>query len=271
MKIFLTTSVLCILIFFTTHSALAATTAVLSPSAVSTAPGKTFTVSIRVDPKGTANYAEKVVLNYPADLLKVDSFSFGSGWTPLTQSGYDSIDNTHGVLIKTAGYPSGITTATSFGTVTFSVKKAGTGSISIGNGSEAFEKDDQSAITGNAVGITSSAAAAVVSQPQAAPAPMTTAVPSATTQKSAPATTISDEVPLIPEKSDPEPVTFTEEVFEDSQVQEQKNIPPVVLEGGSGEERQQSDQTGLMWFFVISVTIVVNAGCVIFWLLRMKN
>lgn len=268
MKKILTACILSILCFFTAQSALAATTASLSPASVSTAPGKTFAVTIRVDPKGTANYAEKIVLNYPADLLKVDSFSFSGNWTALTQPGYDSTDNTKGVLIKTAGYPSGITSATSFGTVTFSVKKAGSGSISIGSGSEAFEKDEQAPLTGNAVTVTSAAAAAPVVVPQTTPVPVQTQASQA--QKSTPVATNVEEDQQTSEVSDPVPVSFTEESMENNQESAQNDVPPVVLQGNETEQ-PRPDQTGLMWFFVISVTIVINACCLIYWTLKMRS
>ena len=127
----------------------AATTASITPSTVSVANGQSFNVVVSVNPSGTKNYAEKLEVNYPADLLQVSAFNLGSNWIPLTQTGYDSIDNTNGILIKTGGYTSGITTLTPFGTITFVAKKSGTGTITIGNNSQAFEVSSQTPITGS--------------------------------------------------------------------------------------------------------------------------
>lgn len=134
--------------------AFAATTATLSLNAATVAAGSSFTVTVAVDPAKTANYAEKLVLDYPADMLEATSFTYGSTWMPLTQSGYDSIDNSKGVLMKTAGYPSGITSLTTFGTVTFRAKHAGSGTITIDSGAQAFEGNTPSALTGNTVSFT---------------------------------------------------------------------------------------------------------------------
>ena len=129
--------------------ALAATTASLNPASISVIAGKSFNVTIAVNPQGFANYAEKIEVDYPASNLEVTSFTLNNNWMALTQPGYDSIDNTNGVLIKTAGYPAGFSGATTFGTITFYAKKAGNGTIKIGNSSQAFEASSQSAITGS--------------------------------------------------------------------------------------------------------------------------
>lgn len=124
----------------------AATTVSLSPATINVVPGQKFNVVVTVNPSGTNNYAEKIELNYPKDVLEVNSFTFANTWIPLTQSGYDI--NTDGVLIKTAGYPAGINGSTVFGTVSFTAKKTGTGTIKIGSSSLAFEVSSQTAITG---------------------------------------------------------------------------------------------------------------------------
>jgi hypothetical protein len=128
--------------------ALAATTASISPTNVKVVAGQQFNVVVAVNPNGTSNYAEQLQINYPANLLQVSAFNIGSGWMALTQTGYDSVDNVNGVLIKTAGYPSGITSLTPFGTITFTAEKSGNGTITIGSRSQAFQKSSQSSIVG---------------------------------------------------------------------------------------------------------------------------
>ncbi len=128
--------------------AIAATTVSLSPANVSVTSGKTFNVTISVNPQGIANYTEKIELNYPADVLEVRSFNFGGSWMPLAQSGYDLIDNANGVLIKTAGYPGGLSSTATFGTVSFYAKKAGSGTIKLGNGSLALDANNQNVLSG---------------------------------------------------------------------------------------------------------------------------
>ena len=127
---------------------MAATTASLSPASINVVAGKSFTVTVAVDPQGTKNYAEKLEVDFPAANLQVSSFTLGSNWMALTESGYDSTDNTNGVLIKTAGYTGGITGPTTFGTITFTALKSGSGNITVGNNSLAFQVSSQTTITG---------------------------------------------------------------------------------------------------------------------------
>jgi len=149
--------------------ALAATTVSLSPVSVKAVSGKSFNVVIAVNPQGVSNYTEKIELDYPADLLQVKSFSLGSNWMALSQTGYDLIDNTNGKLIKTAGYPGGISSSATFGTVSFYAKKAGSGTIKLGNGSLALDANNQNVLSGTPS--VSVAITAPVSVPAAPSAP----------------------------------------------------------------------------------------------------
>lgn len=127
----------------------AATTVSLSPSPINVTAGQTFNVVVTVSPSGTKDFAEKVQLQFPAGILKVNSFTPASSWMALTTSGYDAIDNTNGTIVKSGGYPSGISSATAFGTISFTALKAGSGSITVGSQSSAFVTSGQSAITGS--------------------------------------------------------------------------------------------------------------------------
>lgn len=134
--------------------AVAATNVTLTPATASVSAGQTFTVSIAVNPNGNTNYAEKVELTYPANMLEVRGFTFAPSWTALNQPGYDVTDNVNGVFVKTAGYSSGLTSATAFGTVTFYAKTAGTASVSVGSNSLAFEANKQSTLVGSPATVT---------------------------------------------------------------------------------------------------------------------
>jgi len=157
--------------------ALAATTVSLSPVNISVTSGKNFNVVIAVNPQGASNYTEKIELDYPADLLQVKSFSLGSNWMALSQTGYDLIDNTNGKLIKTAGYPGGISSSATFGTVSFYAKKAGSGTIKLGNGSLALDANNQNVLSGTpSVSVAITAPVSVPAAPSA-PAAGTPAAP----------------------------------------------------------------------------------------------
>ncbi len=138
--------------------AFAATTATFSPSTINATPGQTFTVTVRVNPSGVQNYAEKLEVTYPASQLEVRSFSFASNWMSLSQAEYDLTDNVNGRMVKSAGYPGGFSSETVFGTITFAVKGSGNGVIRVGNNSQAFEISSQTGITGNQVSVNSSGA-----------------------------------------------------------------------------------------------------------------
>jgi len=127
---------------------LAATNISFSPPSITVKQGQTFMLTTSVNPQGIKNYTVKLELNYPVELLEVKSFTFGSTWMPLSQSGYDSIDNTKGILIKTAGYPGGLSSTASFGTVSFLAKKAGSGTITIGNNSLALDSTNKNVLSG---------------------------------------------------------------------------------------------------------------------------
>ena len=127
---------------------LAATDILFSPASITVKQGQTFILSASVNPQGVKNYTVKLELNYPADLLEVKSFTFGSKWMPLSQPGYDSIDNTKGVLIKTAGYTGGLSSIASFGTISFLAKKTGSGTIVVGDDSLALDSTNKNVLSG---------------------------------------------------------------------------------------------------------------------------
>lgn len=126
----------------------AATSYLLSPASVQTSPGKTFILFLSIDPKGIKNYTGKLELKYSPDILEAQSFQFGNIWIPITQGEYNSIDNTRGILVKTAGYPQGTLTPTFFGSVLFSAKKAGQASIEVGSGSFALDNENRNTFVG---------------------------------------------------------------------------------------------------------------------------
>jgi hypothetical protein len=154
-KIISTMIVTACAIGFSVAPVLAATTASFSPSTIKVVTGQTFNMVVSVNPNGATDYAEKVVVNYPADLLSVSAFNYSSNSMPLTQTGYDSIDNANGVMIKTAGYAGGIKSVAPFGTITFVAKKSGTANVSIGSGSQS---NGSSVITGTGSSVTISSA-----------------------------------------------------------------------------------------------------------------
>jgi hypothetical protein len=152
----------------------AATEVSLSPSEINVNSEENFNLLIHIDPQGDINYVEKLELKYPADIIQADSFTFSSGWMALSQQGYDFIDNTKGVLIKTAGYPGGFSSVINFGIVSFSAKKEGSGTISVGGNSIAFKINSQSTISGLPASVTITAPTVVTPEPTTTPESTTT-------------------------------------------------------------------------------------------------
>jgi len=148
-----------------TAPVLAATTVSLSPTSISATEGRNFVLTVKIDPQGLKNYTAKMELTYPADLLRVNSFTFGTSWMPVSQPGYDSIDNINGILVKTAGYPGGIASQATFGTISFFARKTGTGIIKLGSNSLALDATNQNLLALGNVQTSFSIAAAPVSAP----------------------------------------------------------------------------------------------------------
>lgn len=177
-------------------SVLAATSITLTPTTVSVNAGQTFSVPVSVNPQGLKNYTVGIKLNYPADLLQVQSFTFGSQWMALNQPGYDLVDNTNGVLIKTAGYPQGFTSNTQFGTATFLAKKAGTGVIVLVNGTMALDQSNQNLFAG------SSQVNVSVATPASTVTPVATTTPTSSINQSSPTPTVDELTESETESSD---------------------------------------------------------------------
>ena len=163
---------------------LAATIVSFSPANVSVSQGKTFNVAVAVNPQGVNNYTAKIQLDYPADVLEIKSFTLGSNWMALVQPGYDLIDNTNGVLIKTGGYPGGLSSSATFGTISFYAKKAGSGTIKVGSGALALDANNQNVLSGTpSVSVAVTAPVSAPATPQAPATPETPVTPQQPTEQ----------------------------------------------------------------------------------------
>ncbi len=111
-----------------------ASSILLSSKAVSVEAGKTFSFPVVVNPETESLYTAKINLLFPSNLFEVTSFIFDAGWIPLVQPGYDLVDNTHGQLIKTGGFPGGFSSSKTLGTITVRARRAGEGTMAIGSG-----------------------------------------------------------------------------------------------------------------------------------------
>jgi len=134
---------------FIAGNAIASTNITLVPSTVNVVAGQKVDLVVYANSNGTKNGTVKIVVNYPTNLLSVSSFVQSPVWMVNTETGYDLIDNTNGVLVKTAGYPRGFTSVVPFGTITFTAKEAGVATVGIIDGSFALDASGKNAFSGN--------------------------------------------------------------------------------------------------------------------------
>ncbi len=135
-------------LIFIAIPALSATDLLFTPLEIEVTEGESVTMVASIDPRGIKNYTVKLELEFPAELLEITSFRLSSNWLGLSQTGYDLIDNTEGLLIKTAGFPGGINMPKTFGVISFKAKNKGRGVIKTGAASFALDAKNQDILVG---------------------------------------------------------------------------------------------------------------------------
>ncbi|OGZ28847.1 MAG: hypothetical protein A2562_00015 [Candidatus Nealsonbacteria bacterium RIFOXYD1_FULL_39_11] len=221
-----------------TGTAYAASVA-LSPISVSVEKGKTFSVTAVVDPAAAKIYTAKIELSYPADVLEVTSFSFASKWMALSQEGYDLVDNAAGSIIKTAGYPGGLSSKQSFGTITFKAKKSGEATIKVSSGTKLFDASSNNVSAGTAQ------VAVVISAPVVTPTPTPATADEEQASPVVTSTNLGEEVVVTEQAS-------TTEGLEVAGMQE-INVNP---DGGNSLLAQAfSLMRGWAWYIVIIILV----------------
>jgi hypothetical protein len=187
-------------VIISTASASAASSFQFSPASFNTNPGKTFTLTITLDPQGVKNYTAKAEISFPADLLGANSFTFGSNWMAIAQTGYDLTDNGSGILIKTAGYPGGASNPVTFGTISFTTKKEGSGTITITGNSFALDATNQNVLSNisvqSAVVVKKAAVTPITPTTSVAPEVTTTPQPGASVATPVAQTTPENNIPV---------------------------------------------------------------------------
>lgn len=95
------------------------------------------TATVYVVPQNETVYTAKAVIAFDETVLSVGNITFAPRWMQLSQEGYDSFVN--GQIIKTAGYPKGITQKTALLTFSVTKKTSGLGVITIEGTSELYD------------------------------------------------------------------------------------------------------------------------------------
>ncbi len=165
-------SVLGVFALLTPMSALAASVS-LSPTTMSIHTGDTFSVSVTADPASTKLYSVRANVSFDPSLVEITNFSFASAWMSIAQPGYDSVDNSNGILIKAAGYPGGFASATKLGTITFKAIKTGTATINSTNSSLLLDAVSKNQISGTQGSISVSITSAPTMSVKTTPKPTT--------------------------------------------------------------------------------------------------
>ena len=164
-KYFAAIVVLLLLLIAPTYLLAAGSAAIsLSPQAESYKVGQTFTATISVDPGTEKIDMVRAKLTFPSDLLEIKNFSASP--TFGYQAGSNGFDNTTGNFSWGAGAPGGISTPNTFGTIVFSVKKAGNAKIEINQDSLVLS-DGQNKFNGQLGSSDYSLLAAAVAKPSA--------------------------------------------------------------------------------------------------------
>lgn len=133
--------------FLVSMPALAATDILFSTVSVNVMEGESFDIAVNLNPDSVKNYTAKIELDYPVDILGISSFELSPGWIPLSQPGFDLIDNETGSLIKAGGYVGGFSNPATFGIVTFTAKKTGSGAITATGDSLILDAESKNVIS----------------------------------------------------------------------------------------------------------------------------
>jgi hypothetical protein len=205
-------------------------------------PGDVFTVNVNIVP-GEKIYTVGINLDYPANLLQVQSFNFSSSWMPLSQEGYDSINNTTGLLIKTAGYPGGFESSKNLGTITFKAIREGTGKIELTQ--ETFALNAQNSDMAGVLGFSQiKVENPIVEEEPIIEEPIETEEP-------------IEEEPIIEEPATEEPITEEELIEEGGSEEMATNTSFLAAVGNILSFGSGNNWLIILWIIIVAVIIIV--------------
>lgn len=143
--------------------------------------GQKVIVSLTVDPNGSNYDSAFISIDFPADILEVQSFSLGPSFT--SSSPDNGFDNSKGTLSYGAGIPGGTDQKTVFGTIVFNTKKDGTAKISLNSESMVLQNGED--VFSGAPAVAAFSIYPVQAVPTNSPPPASTPLPAATKQQAA--------------------------------------------------------------------------------------
>ncbi|HAQ03089.1 hypothetical protein A2467_01115 [Candidatus Nomurabacteria bacterium RIFOXYC2_FULL_36_8] len=136
--------------------AFASTTVGFDSSAVQSNLNGDLKVNVYADSSnGEVAYTVRTAVRFSGEQIAVKSFEFAPGWIAINADGYDLIDNTNGMIMKTAGFPGGFTGQKLVGVITFTAKASSIGKIAISNQTFVLnENSDNVYVAGSELSVT---------------------------------------------------------------------------------------------------------------------
>jgi len=128
-----------------------ASTFVVTPASGSYTSGNTVTLHVSVDPSGSTIYTAMLDAQFTPSKFEVISFTMNDSMLAMKQTGYDSINNTTGTLVKTGGYTGGISSVTPFGTLVLKAKGSGAGNFTVNSTSKLLDANNANKQVGSQV------------------------------------------------------------------------------------------------------------------------
>ena len=246
MKKYIYSTILALGLVFSVGVAQAATSVTLSPTNKTVSAGQTFTVSATFNPNGTKLFTGRLALSYPADVLEVTNFTAPSTFFSLAQPGYDLVDNTNGKLLKTAGFPGGMTDSSLFGTVTFKAKKSGNATIALNSDVLALDSGNNNDFNNvfSTVAVT---------------------VPAPVVQETVVEPVVTESEPVVEQKTE---VVVNElpEIEETNEISETEVATTTVAENENTDLLAQASETGSTssYLWLVIVLVVIAGGYVLY-------
>lgn len=218
-----------------------------APSAGSFDEGETFNVAVYVNPGAREQISTaKLVSAFPAGIVSVESFTQTAGWMPLVQDGYDLIDNTNGKIIKTGGFPSGLSVSKQFGTLTFRAKTAGTATVSVSGDSLMLNATNENKHSGSA------GASFTIKEPYIAP--VVAQAPTATEE------VVEEELVAVTTEEDIEEATTTDKLVAAEEIDtfdmNQLAAAATAETGGSNNKA--------MWLWILGAITLLLGGALVY-------
>ena len=132
-----------------------AATITFNPTKITVRAGETFSVGVDIHSPDAKAFTIKMDGAFTPKILRFSGWTFDDLWNVLRQPGYDSVNNTLGTFIRTAGYGGGFTGNIHYANARFIGNSVGSGTISVSSSSFILNTNSQNIYTGaNQVAVT---------------------------------------------------------------------------------------------------------------------